>query len=273
MVTPIAGLNLDEHVLERQGCQLHYWTGGIEGRTLVVFTHGACVDHQSFNAQVEATAKEYQVLTWDVRGHGVSQPIGAPFTIPLAVEDLLAILERLGCKKAVFVGHSNGSYISQELAYRRPEMVKALVIADGTCITWPRSAFDRWLLGASNGLMSILPFETLKRFGLPYFSARKDVRDYIYEAFSMLDKPTFVAIWNGVTTCLHDEPAYMIEQPMLLMHGDKDQTGDIRKIAPLWAAKTPHCQYEVIPDALHLAPMDNPEYVNKILMDFLAKWA
>jgi pimeloyl-ACP methyl ester carboxylesterase len=147
------------------------------------------------------------------------------------------------------------------------------VIADGTCITWPRSALDRWILRSSNGIMALLPFETLKRFGLPYFSARKDVQDYIYEAFSILDKPTFLAIWGGVTTCLHDEPGYRITQPMLLVHGDKDQTGDIRKIAPLWAAATPNCQYEVIPNALHLAPMDNPEYFNRLLMDFLAKGA
>ena len=273
MVTPITGLNLQEHVLARQGCQLHYWAGGVEGRTLVVFSHGAGVDHRSFNAQVEVVAKEYQVLTWDARGHGLSQPVGAPFTIPLAVEDLMGILEALDCRKAVFVGHSNGSYITQELAYRHPEMVQALVVADGTCITWPRSGFDRWILRSSNSLMSVLPFETLKRFGLPYFSARKDVQDYIYEAFSMLDKATFLAIWSGVTTCLHDEPGYRITQPMLLVHGDKDQTGDIRKIAPKWAAQTPNCQYEVIPNALHLAPMDNPETFNKLLMDFLGKWA
>jgi pimeloyl-ACP methyl ester carboxylesterase len=29
----------------------------------------------------------------------------------------------------------------------------------------------------------------------------------------------------------------------------------------------------VIPNALHMAPMDNPEFFNKVLMDFLAKWA
>jgi 3-oxoadipate enol-lactonase len=266
-------LTLQEQILERQGCNLHYWVGGVEGRTTIVFTHGAGVDHRSLNAQVEAAAREYRVLTWDVRGHGLSQPVGAPFTIPLAVDDLLAILGGLGCTKAVFVGHSNGSYISQELAYRHPEMVQALVIADGTCITWPRSSFDRWLLRSSSNFLAILPFETLKKFGLPYFSARKDVQAYIYEAFSMLDKPTFLAIWGGVITCLHDEPGYKITQPMLLVHGDGDQTGDIRKIAPLWAAKTPNCRYEVIPNALHLAPMDNPDYFNKLLMDFLDKWS
>jgi 3-oxoadipate enol-lactonase len=208
-----------------------------------------------------------------VRGHGLSQPVGEPFSIPLAVEDLLAILEKLGYQKAVFIGHSNGTYITQELAYRYPERVQALVIADGTCITWPRYVFDRWIIRASSGIMALLPFETLKKVGLPYFSTQKDIQAYIYEAFSMLSKPQFIALWNGSVTCLHDEPGYKITQPMLLVHGDNDQTGDIKKIAPKWAAETPNCQYEVIPNALHMAPMEYPDLFNRLIMAFLAKWA
>ncbi len=263
---------LTSAILERKGCPLHYWTGGPEGRPLVVFTHGACVDHRSFNPHIPVVSKEYRVLTWDVRGHGLSQPMGEAFSIPLAVEDLLAILEQIGYKKAVFVGHSNGTYITQELAFRHPEVVQAMVIADGTCIIWHRTAFDRWILRSSSGIMNLLPFETLKKSGLRYISARKEVQDYTYEAFSMLSKPQFIALWNGVITCLHDEPGYKITQPMLLLHGDDDQTGDIKKIAPLWAAATPNCQYEVIPNARHFAILDNPEVFNRLVMDFLAKW-
>ena len=264
---------LTSFILERKGCPLHYWIGGPAGRPLVVFTHGAAVDHRSFNPHIPEVAKEYRVLTWDVRGHGLSQPVGEPFTVPLAVEDLLAILDQIGCKKAVFVGHSNGTYIGQELAFRHPEAVQAMVIADGTCIIWHRSAFDQWLLRSSSGLMNLLPFETLKKSGLRYFSSRKDVQDYAFEAFSMLTKPQFIALWNGVITCLHDEPGYQITQPVLLLHGDDDQTGDIKKIAPLWAAATPNCQYEVIPNARHFAILDNSEYFIRLLMAFLAQWA
>lgn len=260
-------------ILERKGCPVHYWIGGVEGRPLVVLTHGACVDHRSFNPHVPVVVKEYRVLNWDVRGHGLSQPVGEPFSIPLAVEDLLVILDQLGYPKAIFIGHSNGTYITQELAYRYPERVQAMVIADGTCITWPRSALDRWILRASSSIMNLLPYETLKKAGLPYISARKDVQDYTYEAYSMLSKPQFIALWNGVITCLHDEPGYQITQPMLLVHGEKDQTGDIKKIAPLWAAATPNCQYEVIPNARHFAILDDPDLFNQLVMAFLAKWA
>jgi 3-oxoadipate enol-lactonase len=264
---------LTEHILNRKGCPIHYWEGGPHDRPLVVFTHGACVDHRSFDQQVPAVIDNYRVLTWDVREHGLSQPAGEAFSVPLAVEDLLAIVDELGYSKAVFVGHSNGTYISQELAFRHPERVTALVIADGTCITWKHTAFDFWLVHASSAFMLPLPFETLKKSGLSYISVRKDVQDYTYSAYSMLTKQVFIEIWKGVTACLRYEPGYTISQPMLLVHGANDKTGDIAKIAPLWAASTPNCQYSVIPDASHFAILDNPTAFNQLLLPFLAKWA
>ena len=87
---------LSESVLERNGCPLHYWTGGSDGKPLVVFTHGAGVDHHTFDRLVPLVAEHYRVLTWDVRGHGLSRPMGQNFSVPLAVEALLAILDALG---------------------------------------------------------------------------------------------------------------------------------------------------------------------------------
>src|SRR5512147_1470481 len=199
---------LTEHILERKVCPIHYWTGGPEGRPLVVFTHGACVDHRSFDPHTPVIAERYRVLTWDVHGHGLSQPAGEPFSVSLAVEDLLVLVDQLGYQQAVFVGHSNGTYIAQELAFRYPERVAALVIADGTCITWKHSAFENWLVRISGDLMALMPFEMLKKASLPYVSAKKEVQDYTYAAYSMLTKKNYITNWKGVSACLHYEPGY-----------------------------------------------------------------
>ena len=84
---------------------------------------------------------------------------------------------------------------------------------------------------------------------------------------------TKYALWNGVISSLHDDPGYQITQPVLLVHGENDQTGDIKKIAPAWAAAMPNCQYEVIPQASHFAILDNPEVFTQLVMTFLAQWA
>jgi pimeloyl-ACP methyl ester carboxylesterase len=264
---------MTELVLERRGCPLHAWVAGAEGQPLVVLTHGACVDHHSFDRTAPVVAESYRVVTWDVRGHGKSQLMGEDYTLSLVVDDLLALVERLGYDRAVYVGHSNGSYIGQELAYRHPKRVQALAVVDGTCITWRHGPLGLFLLRHSAALLALFPFELLKKSNLKAFSCKEDVRDEIYRAFSQLSKRDFVVIWNGVVKGLHPDPGYQIRQPLLLVHGDDDRTGDIRRIAPLWAKREPNCEYVVIPDARHFAMLDNPDFFNRVLMDFLDKWA
>jgi pimeloyl-ACP methyl ester carboxylesterase len=61
-------------------------------------------------------------------------------------------------------------------------------------------------------------------------------------------------------------------RPLLLVHGSDDRLGDIRAIAPRWAAATPNCQYEVIAHARHFAFLDQAEHFNRLLLPFLAQW-
>ncbi len=57
---------LTESVLEREGCPLHYWVGGAVGRPPIVFTHGACVDHHSFDRQIPLVAAREPNCTYAV---------------------------------------------------------------------------------------------------------------------------------------------------------------------------------------------------------------
>jgi 3-oxoadipate enol-lactonase len=86
-------MQLIEGLLERGGVTLHYWTGGKAGAPWIVLTHGATVDHHEWDATLTLLGEKYSLLTWDVRGHGLSRP--ARFDMPNAVEDLLAILDHL----------------------------------------------------------------------------------------------------------------------------------------------------------------------------------
>jgi pimeloyl-ACP methyl ester carboxylesterase len=198
--------------------------------------------------------------------------MGDAFTIPLGVEDLAALMDEEGIQDAILVGHSNGTYVAQEMVFRHPERVRALVIADGTCITWSHSAFEKFLVNASPALMNLYPYETLKKASLPYASDQPEVQRYMYEAFSRLTKKDFITIWTGVTRCLHAEPNYRIPKPFLLTHGDDDVSGDVRKIAPKWAAREPNCTYKVIANAGHFAILDQPEAFARLVLDYLDRF-
>ncbi len=257
--------------MEREGCTLHYWLAGVEGKPLLVFTHGAVIDHRMFDEQVKAFDADYRVLTWDMRGHGQSRPTDEVFTVAGATADLIAILDEVGAKQAIFIGQSTGGYVHQELVFRHPERVAALVMVDCVCITFKLSMMDTLLLWMSPALMRLFPHSQLVKQSVEGTSIKQNVKAYLNEVMGSLTKDEFIDIWTGVAKSMHYEPDYRITQPMLIIRGEHDKLGNIAKDAPKWAARD-NARLEIIPDAGHVSNQDNPTFFNRILREFLDRF-
>ncbi len=256
------------YALERQGCNLHFWLTGKEGKPLLVFTHGATIDHHMFDEQLPVLENDYRILTWDMRGHGESRPMGEAYTVPTAVEDLIAILDFVGANKAVFVGQSTGGYVNQELVFRHPERVAALVMIDCICITFKLSRMDSFMVGISAPLMRMYPYKLLVKQSVDASSIKPAIREYLMRVTLELSKDDFVTIMSGVAKSIHYEPNYRITQPMLIVRGDQDKLGNIAKDAPVWATRD-KALLVIIPDAGHVSNQDNPTFFNRVLLEFL----
>jgi len=261
---------MEEHLLMRAGCTLHYWLGGPEGRPLVVLTHGANIDHEEFELQLPVLVDKYRVLAWDMRGHGLSRPAQPGFSVAASVEDLAALLDATGYKRATLVGHSLGGNIGQEFVFRYPGRVQALVMLGCTCNTLRLTWLEKLSLDLAPAMFRLYPWDLLKRQSAQISSIRPDVQQWLYEKFGQTSKEEFATVMIEAMRCLHYEPGYRITHPLLLSHGATDRTGNIRKIAPAWAAREPDCRYVVIPEAGHMANMDNAEFFNRLLVEFLA---
>jgi len=255
----------------REGSTIRFWLTGSAGRPLVVFTHGAGVDHREWNDTLDVVAKEFRVMCWDVRGHGQSQPEGSPFTLARATEDLLALLDTVGAKKAILVGHSMGGNITQEVIFRAPERVQAAVLLGCTSNTQRLSRAERWLARIIISMMELYPYKLLLRQSAGMFSTHPEVCAYLREAFAQVSETEFRALLPQLLKDLHEEPGYKIPVPFLLVHGANDKSGNIRKLAPTWAHAEPQGEYAVIPNAGHVANMDNPQVFNQLLLDFLQR--
>jgi 3-oxoadipate enol-lactonase len=262
------------YIFEYHGCPLHYWLTGPQDAPLVVFTHGATMDHKSWDGLVTLAARRYRVLTWDVRLHGLSRPGGEPFSMRQATDDLLALLDSLEYERASFVGHSMGGNIGQEVVFSHPERVDALVMLDCACNTLKLSTSDALAIRAGTalgGLFRLYPDKLLKRQSARANALTPAVQEYLYTVFCQLPKEDFLTIFLETFKCLHYELGYRIPRPLLLLVGDHDTMGNIKRVAPQWVSRD-QCQYAVIPDAGHCAHLDNPAAVQPLVLDFLASF-
>lgn len=260
------------HALALDGCTLHVWTHGPDSAPAVVLSHGATLDHESWAPQVEPLARHYRVVTWDMRGQGLSQPLAGKFTFQRGAADLVAVLDHLGIGKAALIGLSMGGFVSQQVAYDRPDRVAALASFDAGSITALRMGpFARFGLAASSWLLRLYPHRRLVEAIARGSAVTPSVQDYIRRTAGRLDKSAIIDIWSAVQTGLRWEPAYRMRQPLLIGVGEHDRVGYTARANREWAALEPEAEFHVIPDAGHCANQDNPAAVTELLLAFLAR--
>lgn len=81
-------------------------------------------------------------VVWDLRGHGLAQPLAGKFSYRGAVLEFIALLNPLGCEKAILVGQSMGGCAVQEVAFLHPKRVAAVVLIGSACATAEFSNLD-----------------------------------------------------------------------------------------------------------------------------------
>ena len=123
--------------IEADGYRLHYLKSG-SGKPLVLL-HGAGGNMRDFTFEEYAElSNSWEVILLDRPGYGYSDAIGRG---QLSLEDEAAILakalEKLGIKKADFVGYSYGGGVTTRLALDHPELVDRMVLIAPTLHDWP----------------------------------------------------------------------------------------------------------------------------------------
>jgi pimeloyl-ACP methyl ester carboxylesterase len=258
---------MKEFILERDNYSIHYWLGGPKDATLVVFTHGATIDHTEWDATLPIVAENYRVLTWDMPNHGLSRP--APFSMTAATDDLIAILDAIHVDKAILVGHSLGGNLSQEVVYYHPERVIGLFCLDCTWNFQKLTRLERWMLGHAETILNLYSENSLIDQSLKATARSKESQEFLRRSMASHNKAEFIDTLMAGSTCLHYEPGYSVNKPLLLMVGDKDRTGNIRKAMPAWAKVEPNCKLVIVPDAMHAPNLDAPEVFHEELLVFL----
>jgi pimeloyl-ACP methyl ester carboxylesterase len=264
-------INLSEKTLEKDGCKIHYWLHSKKDTPWLIFLHGAGADHQMFQDQLPLLDKRYSILCWDARGHGQSRPMGEDFNIKLLMEDLLVIMEQENINKATLIGQSMGGNIAQEVAFHCPEKIESLILIDCTWNMQKLTRRERLTIQLTPFLLPVYPWNLMIKQSIRASSVKPEVQEYLRNAFLTVGSKDFSKIFLATAASLHTEENYKFNKPILLVCGEHDNTGNIKKIAPIWAEFEPLCEFHWISDAGHCANQDNPEEFNYLMTAFLRK--
>ena len=101
-----------------------------KGTTTLIFIHGWNCDGRYWQKQIPVFAKEYQVITVDLDGHGHSSLNRTVFSMLAFANDVKAIIDKENIDRAILIGHSMGGGVIAEASRLMPAKVVGIVGVD-----------------------------------------------------------------------------------------------------------------------------------------------
>ena len=248
---------------------IHYDVAGPEGAPVIAFTHGIVLDHTTFEAQVAGLRDAFRVVVWDLPGHGRSYPLpGAEFRFSVAAACLIGVLDEVGAERAVLVGQSLGSLVSQYAAHAHPRRVTALVHVGGMPLAGGMSRFAAAVWGNLLKTAVLIPAGAFYRWFARERAVTAEARGYMERSATKMGKQQVLDLTQAY---LEDFAAGIPSEPPMpsLIAIGEHEVGMVRRAAARWHAKTPGSRLATIPGAGHIANHDQPEAFNQVLVSFL----
>jgi pimeloyl-ACP methyl ester carboxylesterase len=111
------------------GIRIHYWRSG-GNRPPMVMAHGSSDDGLCWTNLAKEIQDGYDIIMFDARGHGLSDPPTPSDPADVQVEDLAALIRALKLERPILMGHSMGSASVAQFAARYPDVPRAVILED-----------------------------------------------------------------------------------------------------------------------------------------------
>jgi pimeloyl-ACP methyl ester carboxylesterase len=246
--------------LTRDGVDIYYEVSG-EGPT-VVLSHAFGQSSRMWRAQVEALRDRYQVITWDMRGHGRS---GSPedqaaYSSAATCEDLAALLDRADAEQAVLGGLSLGGYMSLSFYLRYAARVRALMLFDTGPGFRDPAARERWNTAAAARAVAFERDEDNR----PAAAATGEEEHQSARGLAMAARGMLAQSDASVIEGLES-----VAVPTLVLVGEHDEM--LSGAADYLQSHIPGASKTILSGAGHLSNLDQPAAFNRAMIDFLSR--
>lgn len=262
--------------IKNDDLDLSYSVSGAGNPTSIVLIHGFPFSREMWKPQVEFLEQSYQVITYDLRGHGKSGVGDGQYFMEYFVDDLIALLEHLKISSSILCGFSMGGYIALRAIERNPEKFKGLILAD----TKSEADSNEAKIKRSVGLrvvksQGVAPFGEgfLKGALAPEtFNAKPDLVEKL-RSIICSNKPIGVCGALLALAGRSDTTAALskISVPTLILVGEKDAITP-PSASSMMKEKIPNSQLGIISGAGHLSNLENTKEFNLKLKEFLSKF-
>lgn len=241
--------------------RVHYLIGG-SGAPLVLMHSNGCSAHE-YAYNFDRLCQHFQVVAWDMPGHGDSDPLHGHTTVESYASAALAMLDQLFIDRAHVAGSSIGGLIAIELAAHHTDRLLSVGIVE-TPFRDEAWWASHWGMVEEMFSIPTQSFEaTAPRFKAlsAEFHRRWNIDRNKAGGKTMMD-----VMWAGrefdVGSALDQ-----CQTPALLVFGDK---GPVWDAVPEFQRRLHGAPLVTMPGCGHFPMVDEPGAFDRALIDFIA---
>ncbi len=258
------------------GARIYYETAG-QGDALVL-VHAGFVDSRMWDEQFLFFARYYQVIRFDMRGYGRSDPAQAPV---VRRDEIYSVMKHLGIQKAALVGCSMGGENVLDFALEHPDMARALVLVSTAPGGFemqgepPPGMWDMISALQQNDLQRASDLQ-IQLWVDGMFRKPEQVNPLVRQRAAEMNRiavanQTFMKVDMQPLQPL-DPPAVNrlkeVQVPSMIIAGALDHP-EILRAADFMAQEIPSAKIRILPNSAHVPNMEQPDAFNQAVFNFL----
>src|SRR3989442_7962997 len=250
---------------------LHYGIEGPSGAPVLVLSHALGLSMAMWDPQVAALSREFRVVRYDHRGHGGSPVPAGPYRIEDLGRDVARLLDRLDLGRVSVCGLSLGGMVGLWLGANAPERVDRLVVCC-TAARMPRpdDYAARATLVRAQGMAAIADTVIGRWFTPAFLTRRPDLVAGIKALLLATTPEGYAATCEALAAMDLRGDLSRINASTLVIAGAEDQSTPVDQAEEI-ARRIPAAELAVIPDAAHLASVEQPEPVTARILGHLTR--
>jgi len=240
---------------------------------LLVFLHGIGGNRSNWRDQLPIFAAEFTAVAWDARGYGGSDDYDGPLDFAAFSRDLLRVLDHFKAARAHLCGLSMGGRIAMDFHDRHPARVASLTLCDtqpGLAQMSPEKRRDFIRLRQEPLRAGKTPAEIAPEVARSLIGPRAvpGAFERLVESMAALHVESYLKTIEASLLYERAPDLERIRVPTHIVVGADDRLTP-PDIARAMASRIEGARLTIIPDAGHLANLEQPQHFNAAVLGFL----